>query len=438
MNFQCLLNHTMKYFVIFLIIFGVVVSSAHAQYMEPTSVTQPEKFSPLENRIGINQTLNVVFELKSQQYAEIQAENLRITFLEVSEDSRCPADVTCVWAGMVNLKFNISQDQEKEITLSSNNITTVFDKYQIQLIDVKPYPVSTKTIKAEDYIAVLKVTKNNDTTNPVPSVILSPLKQFKSGISIDEIQCKDGLELVTKSSNNYPACVHPQSVAILLMRGWSTQENQTILELSIGQRVGSVLVEEIFSDHVSGLNFLDYPVAREEGFPITLKVGEKASNGCTVEVTLLKINDNTATFLKKEYHDRPCPICLSEDTVIDTPNGQVNIKELHEGMDVFTQDSSGNKYVGTILKTGKTQVSPDHKMIHIVLNDNRELYGSPKHPTTDGKILEELSIGDILDGAKIKILEVVPYDGKYTFDILPSGSTGNYWANGILIKSTLN
>ncbi|HSB84308.1 MAG TPA: Hint domain-containing protein, partial [Nitrosarchaeum sp.] len=167
-------------------------------------------------------------------------------------------------------------------------------------------------------------------------------------------------------------------------------------------------------------------------------VGEKASNGCTVEVTLLKINDNTATFLKKEYHDKPCPICLSEDTVIDTPNGQVNIKELHEGMDIFTQDTSGNKYVGTILKTGKTQVSPNHKMIHIVLADNRELYGSPKHPTTDGKVLEELSVGDILDGAKIKILEVVPYDGQYTFDILPSGSTGYYWANGILIKSTLN
>ncbi|HSB83693.1 MAG TPA: hypothetical protein VLD64_04335, partial [Nitrosarchaeum sp.] len=173
----------MKYFVIFLIIFGVVVSSAHAQYMEPISVIQPEKFSPLENSIGADQTLNVIFELKSQQYAEIPDEHLRITFLEVSEDSRCPADVTCVWAGMANLKFSISQDQEKEITLSSNNIATVFDKYQIQLIDVKPYPVSTKTIKAEDYIAILKVTKDNDTPNPVPSAILSPLKQFKSGIS---------------------------------------------------------------------------------------------------------------------------------------------------------------------------------------------------------------------------------------------------------------
>jgi len=428
----------MKYFVIFLIIFGVIVSSAHAQYMENIPVPQPKEFSPTENRIGTNQTLDTIFELKSQQYAEIPAENLRITFLDASEDSRCPTDVTCVWAGMVNLKFNVSQDQEKEITLSSNDIVTVFDKYQIQLIDVKPYPISTKTIKAEDYIAILKVTKDNDIANPTPTQVLSPLKQFKSGISIDEIQCKEGLELVIKSSNNSPACVQPHTVAILLMRGWSTQENQMILDLSVGQRVGSVLVEEIFSDHVSGLNFMDYPVAREEGFPITLKVGEKASNGCTVEMTLLKINDDTATFLKKEYHDRPCPICLSEDTIIDTPNGSVNIQELHKGMEIFTQDSSGNKYVGTVLKTGKTQVSPDHKMIHIVLTDNRELYGSPKHPTIDGKFLEELSVGDILDGAKIKILEVIPYDGKYTYDVLPSGSTGYYWANGILIKSTLN
>ena len=267
--------------------------------------------------------------------------------------------------------------------------------------------------------------------------ILPPLKQFKSGISIGEIQCKKDLELVIKSSNGSPACVSPQSAIILLERGWYSPDNNLTFDLSVGQQVGSLLVKEISSDHVSGLNFIEYPIAREDGFPITLYVGDSASNGCTVEVTLLKINNSTATFLKKEHKDRPCPICLSEDTMIDTPNGPVNVKESKQGMGVFTQDKDGNKIVGIILKTGKTLVQLDHKMVHVVLVDKRELYASPEHPTADGRILGELSVGEILDGSKILIAETIPYNGTYTYDILPSGPSGNYWAGGILMKTTL-
>lgn len=267
--------------------------------------------------------------------------------------------------------------------------------------------------------------------------IPSPLKQFKSGIPIDEIQCKEGLELVIKSSNGSPACVRHHNVIALSLRGWSVQGNELTIDLGVGQREGSLLVTEIFSDHVSGLNFMEYPIAREEGFPITLHIGESASNGCTIELTLLKINTDTATFLKKEYNDRPCPICLSEDTVIDAPNGPVNVKELKEGMFIFTQDAFGNKSVGTVIGTGKTLVPSNHKMIHIILSDKRELYASSNHPTADGRILGELSVNDILDGSKIKSIDAVDYNGKYTYDILPSGSSGFYWANEILMKTTL-
>lgn len=211
----------------------------------------------------------------------------------------------------------------------------------------------------------------------------------------------------------------------------------TLLTLKEGDREGSLLVEKIFQDSVNGLNFLDYPVARDTGYPITLHLGDTASNGCTVEMTLVRIQGNTAIFLKKEHNDRPCPICLSEETVIDTPNGSLNVKALEEGMSVYTQDESGNKYIGTILQTGKTMVSPSHKMIHISLADNRELYVSPNHPTADGRLVGELSIGDTIDGSQIKNAELVVYHGTYTYDILPSGQTGFYWANGILIKSTL-
>jgi hypothetical protein len=71
------------------------------------------------------------------------------------------------------------------------------------------------------------------------------------------------------------------------------------------------------------------------------------------------------------------------------------------------------------------------------LNDGRELYVSGNHPTADGRTMGQLFMGDRLDGSEIDLIEYVPYNGQVTYDILPSSETSFYWANGILVKSTL-
>lgn len=274
----------------------------------------------------------------------------------------------------------------------------------------------------------------------VPSIfgISSPHAQFKSGVLANNITCKQGLELIFKAEDGTPACVSQQTVQILVERGWAkVPENGVLVTLGEGQREGPLLVQKIFSDSVSGLDFREYPLATNVGYPITLHIGDSASNGCTVDLTLVKISNNTATFLKKEYNNRPCPICLSENTVIDTPNGPINVKELQTGMSVFTQDSSGHKQTGMILKTGRTMAPPGHIMVHVMLDDKRELYVSPNHPTADGRLFGGLLAGDTLDGSKIISVEQVPYNGTYTYDVLPSGKTGFYWADEILVASTL-
>ncbi len=214
-------------------------------------------------------------------------------------------------------------------------------------------------------------------------------------------------------------------------------DNGTLVALREGQRDGPLLVQKILKDNVQGLAFREYPLATNTGYPMTLHIGDIVSNGCTVELTLVKIENNTVTFLKKEHHDRPCPICLSENTVIDTPNGQTNVQNLKPGMVVFTQDDLGHKQIGTILKTGRTLSPQGHKMVHVVLSDARELDVSQNHPTTDGRLFGYLQAGDTLDGSKIKSVELVSYNGTYTYDILPGGKTGFYWADGILVGSTL-
>lgn len=71
--------------------------------------------------------------------------------------------------------------------------------------------------------------KNNQVGGGHPT-ILSPLKQFKSGLNATEIQCNDGLELIIKSHNNSPACVKPNTADRLVSLGWIKSPQSNVVE----------------------------------------------------------------------------------------------------------------------------------------------------------------------------------------------------------------
>ena len=53
------------------------------------------------------------------------------------------------------------------------------------------------------------------------TTISSPLAQFKSGISANDVKCKQGLQLVIKAEDSSPACVTPDTATKLMSRGWA-------------------------------------------------------------------------------------------------------------------------------------------------------------------------------------------------------------------------
>lgn len=111
----------------------------------------------------VNAKLNVPFQLKINQIATIKSENLKIKFLNVSSDSRCPADVNCIWQGEVTIVVNIVKDGQNlgNFRLSSLlNPEITVNQYSVKLTNVSSGPVlSGKPIKISDYVVTLVVSK---------------------------------------------------------------------------------------------------------------------------------------------------------------------------------------------------------------------------------------------------------------------------------------
>ena len=174
----------------------------------------------------------------------------------------------------------------------------------------------------------------------------------------------------------------------------------------------------------------------EDVYQFQIQTGKEGQAGSLITGT---IDANGFIVVQGQETSFPsCPICLAEGTLIDTPRGTVAVEDLQVGDPVWTMDAAGERVAGTILRLGSAPVEVTHEVIHVVLSDGRELWASPAHPTADGGQLSHLRLHGLLDGARVVLLERLPYDRNKTYDLLPSGDTGLYWANGIPMGSTLS
>ncbi len=147
--------------------------------------------------------------------------------------------------------------------------------------------------------------------------------------------------------------------------------------------------------------------------------------------------DGTVIVTSQEPGMLMCPICLAAGTWIDTPHGSVLVEDLRVGDSVFTQDSYGQKVAAPIIRVASRPTQPGQPIVHLVLEDGRNAWLSEGHPLADGRLVRSLAVGNDVDGSRVARIETGRYDGTATYDVLPAGSTGTYWANGVLLGSTL-
>jgi hypothetical protein len=132
-----------------------------------------------------------------------------------------------------------------------------------------------------------------------------------------------------------------------------------------------------------------------------------------------------------------CPICLAATTLIDTPAGPIRVTDLKLGEPVWTVGADGGRLAARVNAIGSVAFPLGHDAIRVELSDGRAVTASAGHPTADGRKVGGLRAGDRLDGARVVAATIVHLDDGATYDLLPSGPTGTYWADGVLLGSTL-
>jgi hypothetical protein len=158
------------------------------------------------------------FHLTVNQTAS-EPENINVKFLNVTDDSRCPLGVTCIWQGKSTVVVNVIKNNQDvgnfSLTsgLGDNNATaSIPGGYFLQIVKVEPYPTNGTKIQLENYTATFVLSKAG---------LMSPLQQFRSGTSAQQVECKAGLELVIRAEDHSPACVSHSGASVLMSRGWA-------------------------------------------------------------------------------------------------------------------------------------------------------------------------------------------------------------------------
>lgn len=90
----------------------------------------------------------------------LKATGMTVRFVAVTDDSRCPGDVTCVWAGEVRARLEIHEASRAASQLELlEGGSTVAGGCRVTLVRVEPQPTSEARIAPQDYRATLQLDK---------------------------------------------------------------------------------------------------------------------------------------------------------------------------------------------------------------------------------------------------------------------------------------
>jgi hypothetical protein len=130
---------------------------ADAQVQLPARTETPQTPTDLQLHVG--------------ETATVDDGALLLTLVEVTEDSRCPKDVMCVWMGRAVVALHVVVDGvdrgDTDVTLmparqpqGATDANATIDRYVITLADLQPYPAASQPQPLDQRVATLRVDKS--------------------------------------------------------------------------------------------------------------------------------------------------------------------------------------------------------------------------------------------------------------------------------------
>jgi hypothetical protein len=123
------------------------------------AVTGCDENSPLGPTVNLSER----FTLAPGEAARVQDTSVSVQFSMVTGDSRCPADAVCILGGDAIVHIQVldggATSPYELHTGDANRAAATHKQLRISLVELQPYPFSSRTIAPGDYRATLTVTR---------------------------------------------------------------------------------------------------------------------------------------------------------------------------------------------------------------------------------------------------------------------------------------
>jgi len=120
--------------------FALLISSSGCNRIQPAVIVEP----------------GASFTLAPGQTATVSGTDTRITFKAVREDSRCPVDVTCVWAGDAKIEIVIDPNGAagpRILSITPPNNEVRAGNLRIRFVGLTPVPRQADGNAPRNYLA---------------------------------------------------------------------------------------------------------------------------------------------------------------------------------------------------------------------------------------------------------------------------------------------
>jgi hypothetical protein len=114
------------------------------------------------------------FTLAAGESASLDSGKISVRFVAIGEDSRCPKNEQCVWAGNARVELEVrTNGSPQSISLNTNKgaAEREIDGYFVSLQDVAPAPISGRAIAPQDYRVTLTVGRGASSQRPTDAPV---------------------------------------------------------------------------------------------------------------------------------------------------------------------------------------------------------------------------------------------------------------------------